>query len=84
MENFKILKYVSNDTKLWFKHPNGPKPGSGGFGRGFGLRSEPSLYTSPICEMLVKDVVLLDGISSFIHIENREMLDIIKSYIYSS
>ena len=36
------------------------------------------------CEMLVKDVVLLDGISSIIHIENREMLDIIKSNIYSS
>ena len=29
-------------------------------------------------------VVLLDGISSIIHTENREMLNIIKSNIYSS
>ena len=29
--NSKKLKSVSHDTKQWFKHPDGPKPGRGGF-----------------------------------------------------
>ena len=40
-ETHKILKSVSHDTKLWLKHPDGPKPGRGGFVPETGPRSEP-------------------------------------------